>query len=72
MGASVFECVALASYQIVQAQERMWLSFFAIALPRDAMIAALAYLLTPHQGAMGLAISYAAPSDPLWPDDHHQ
>jgi O-antigen/teichoic acid export membrane protein len=60
MGASIFECITLASYQIVQAQERMWLSFFAIALPRDAMIAALAYLLTPHQGAMGLAISYAA------------
>lgn len=60
MGASIFECITLASYQIVQAQERMWLSFFAIALPRDAMIAVLAYLLTPHQGAMGLAISYAA------------
>ena len=59
MGASVFECVALASYQIVQAQERMWLSFFAIAFPRDAMVAVLAYLLIPRHGAMGLAISYA-------------
>lgn len=60
MGASIFECIALASYQIVQAQGKMWLSFFAIALPRDAMVALLAFLLIPHHGAMGLAISYTA------------
>jgi O-antigen/teichoic acid export membrane protein len=60
MGASIFECVTLASYQIVQAQGKMWLSFFAIALPRDAMVVVLAYLLIPSHGAMGLAISYTA------------
>ena len=37
----------------------MWLSFVAVAVPRDALIVILAYLLIPTHGASGVAIGYA-------------
>jgi O-antigen/teichoic acid export membrane protein len=56
---SIIEAVAIASYQVVQSQEKMWLSLFAIAMPRDLALAALAYYLTPNFGAFGLGLAYS-------------
>jgi hypothetical protein len=57
--ASFFEAISLGAYQIIQAQEKMWFSFFAIALPRDLMGVILAYFLTAIYGALGLALAYS-------------
>lgn len=57
---AVVEGITQASYQIIQSQEKMWLSFWAIAVPRDGAIVVLAYFLTPRYGALGLAWAYAA------------
>lgn len=59
MLAAVIEALALAVYQVVQSQARLWLSLFVIAIPRDSLIVVLAYLLSPKMGAAGLATSYA-------------
>ena len=55
---ATIEAGALSFYQIFQSKEKMWLSFFAIALPRDSMIVVLAYYLTPIYKATGLAMAY--------------
>lgn len=55
----VFESIGLSVYQIIQAREKMWLSLFLIALPRDAAFVGLALLLVPTSGALGLAWAYA-------------
>jgi len=52
------EIVAVASAQIVQSREKLWLSLFLIAIPRDLSMVALAYYLTPLYGAAGLAWAY--------------
>jgi O-antigen/teichoic acid export membrane protein len=52
------EILAVASAQVVQSREKLWLSLFAIALPRDVSIVALAYYLAPRYGAAGLAWAY--------------
>lgn len=56
--ATVFEGVALGPYQIIQTRERMWLSLFLIALPRDLLLVSLAFFAVPVQGAVGLAYAY--------------
>jgi O-antigen/teichoic acid export membrane protein len=58
LGATVLEGVALGPYQVIQSRERMWLSLFVIAIPRDLSLAVLAYFLTPQHGAVGLAYAY--------------
>jgi O-antigen/teichoic acid export membrane protein len=60
MLSTIPESLAIAGAQIVQSQEKMWLSFFLIALPRDVCIVALAYRFAPLYGAAGLAWSYTA------------
>ena len=55
---AVFEGITQASYQVIQSQEKLWLSFWAIALPRDSLIAVLAYYLIPFYGAVGLGLAY--------------
>ena len=57
--ASLFEAGALAAYQPLQSEGRMWLSMFAVALPRDALLVALAWLLAPGHGALGLGVAQA-------------
>jgi O-antigen/teichoic acid export membrane protein len=52
------ESLAIAGAQVVQSQEKMWLSFFLVALPRDICVVALSYYLAPLQGAAGLAWAY--------------
>jgi O-antigen/teichoic acid export membrane protein len=52
------EALAVSIVQVVHSEARLWLSFFAIALPKDCSLVALAYVLTPAYGALGLAAAY--------------
>jgi O-antigen/teichoic acid export membrane protein len=54
----LFEALALASYQVIQSKEKMWFSLFAVALPRDLLIASLSFLFAPLYGAFGLAMAH--------------
>jgi O-antigen/teichoic acid export membrane protein len=56
---TVPQALALAMGQIVQTQGKLWLFFFGVAIPRDALIVVLGYLLIPAYGAPGLAVAYA-------------
>lgn len=58
MLATVVEGLAVAAYQVIQSQEKLWLSLFAIVLPRDGSIVFLAYFFSPLYGAVGLAWAY--------------
>jgi len=60
LAAAVPQGLAVALYQIIQSQAKMWLSFLAVSLPRDTLIVILAYLLIPRHGASGVAFGYAA------------
>ncbi len=55
----VLEATGIAIYQLIQSHEQMWLSFIAIAVPRDLFIVVAAYFLTQHYGSAGLAGAYA-------------
>jgi len=55
MLATIPEGLSTATHQAVQAEDKIWLSFLAIALPRDGALALLSYLLSPAYGALGLA-----------------
>lgn len=55
----VLEAIGVAVYQLIQSHEKMWLSFFTIALPRDLLIVVAAYFLTQSYGSAGLAGAYA-------------
>ena len=59
MIAAVTEAIAIAIYQVIQTQGRMWLTLFLIAVPRDTLIVVLAYALTPTSGAVGLSAAIA-------------
>jgi O-antigen/teichoic acid export membrane protein len=54
------ETMAIAMLQLIQSRERVWLALWAIVLPCYAVLLGVAYWLTPHYGARGLAWSYAA------------
>lgn len=62
MFAVVAETVALGIHQLVITQERMWLSFFCVALPKDMSLVAAAYCLVPLHRAFGLGLSHAISS----------
>jgi O-antigen/teichoic acid export membrane protein len=51
----VLEATGVAVYQLIQSHGKMWLSFLAIAMPRDVLIIIAAYYLTPSYGGVGLA-----------------
>jgi O-antigen/teichoic acid export membrane protein len=55
----VFEAIGIAMYQLIQSHEKMWLSFFIIALPRDILIVTSAHSLTQQFGGAGLAAAFA-------------
>ncbi len=57
MGAAVIEAIAVAFYQVILSRERMWLSLFMIALPRDAALVVFARFLAPPHGAFGLGLA---------------
>jgi O-antigen/teichoic acid export membrane protein len=52
------EALALAAYQVIQTQGKMWLSFTAVVLPRDCTNILAAYFLIPLFGAAGMASAY--------------
>jgi O-antigen/teichoic acid export membrane protein len=62
MISAVSEGIALAGYQLIQSEGRMWWSLLGLALPRDVLAVALAIVLVPSMGAMGLAIAFAVAS----------
>ena len=55
-----FEAFNIAVHQLLQSHEKMWVSFFAVALPRDITVVVIAYFLTRDFGAAGLAGAYVA------------
>jgi len=55
---AVIEVVAMASYQVIQSEEKMWFSLLAVVLPRDIALVLLAYRLIPLYGARGLGFAY--------------
>jgi len=55
---TVFEGVATSLYQHLQAQGKMWTSFFLINVPRETLFVILAFMFVPTQGAVGLSIAY--------------
>jgi O-antigen/teichoic acid export membrane protein len=58
LASTMVETLMQGTYQIIQSQGRMWLSLFAIALPRDLTILLTSLALIPDHGALGLAIAY--------------
>lgn len=52
------EALAMAVYQVIQSQGKMWLSFAAVVLPRDCTNIVAAYWLIPAFGAIGMASAY--------------
>ncbi len=55
MIAAVAEAMFLSIYQVVQSRAVLWLSFFAIVLPREASMVVAAWFLAPSRGSLGLA-----------------
>ncbi len=58
LAAAIPQALGLSVLQHLQSHERMWLSFFAVALPRDVLLVILALFLIPQHGAGGLACAY--------------
>lgn len=52
------EALAVSLYQLIQTSERMWISFFLVALPRDLSMICLAIILIPMWGSVGWALTY--------------
>lgn len=55
---AVVEASSMAFYVIVQSQDKMWISFWGIVLPRDFALATAAFYLASGYGAIGLAFAY--------------
>jgi O-antigen/teichoic acid export membrane protein len=55
---SVLETIGIGAYQLVQAREKMWLSLFTIAFPRDALLVIVTWRLAAAFGALGLAMAW--------------
>jgi len=60
MLAAVPESLSLALLQIIQSRARIWFTFAGVSLPAYATLALVAWMLTPAQGALGLAWAYVA------------
>jgi O-antigen/teichoic acid export membrane protein len=60
LGSTISESLAMALYQIMLANERLWASLLTVVVPRDATVVLLTYVLAPSLGARGMAIAYAA------------
>jgi len=58
MLAAIAETLSLVAVQIIQSQERIWLFFFGVAVPSAAALIIVARMLTPSEGALGLAWAY--------------
>ena len=60
LAATLVEACTYAFTQVLQSNERIWVSVFAVNVPRDLTIAGLAFLLAPTYGAVGVAFAYLA------------
>jgi O-antigen/teichoic acid export membrane protein len=60
LSSAVIETLTIAIYQLVQTSGRMWLSLFAIGLPRDMLLIGLSLYLVPKYAGIGLAWAYVA------------
>lgn len=58
--ATIIDGISQSVYQIIQSHQQMWLSFWAVVVPRDMIIVSLAYVLSPTYGALGLAWAVVA------------
>lgn len=56
--ASLFEGTSIALYQYMQSKAKIWLSFFSINVPREALLVVAAYFLVQPYGGAGLAAAY--------------
>lgn len=60
MLAALAEAFSLAAFQIIQTQERLWFSFFGVAVPFAVALVVTSDALAPVSGAIGLAWAYVA------------
>lgn len=59
---TVFEGVALALYQDIQAKGRIWVGFWGVNVPREGTFVLAAYFLVAEHGGQGLAAAYSLAS----------
>lgn len=57
---AIAESCTMALYQVVQSQEKMWISFFLINVPMNIVLITSAYFTIPEYMASGLASAYTA------------
>jgi O-antigen/teichoic acid export membrane protein len=60
MLAACAETLSIVAFQIIQTQERLWLSFFGVAVPYAVVLVATSGVLAPVSGAIGLAWAFVA------------
>jgi O-antigen/teichoic acid export membrane protein len=60
MAASIPEAITVAINQLFFSRERIWTAILGVALPRDAVMIACAYVMIPGRGSLGLASAYLA------------
>jgi len=58
VASTIPEALSVALYQLIQSRGLIWISFFFVALPRDGALVAVAFLLSPRHGALGLAEAF--------------
>jgi O-antigen/teichoic acid export membrane protein len=58
MISTAFEGISVALYQHIQAQGRIWSSFFAINIPREIVFVVLSFIFVPAKGALGISSAY--------------
>ena len=56
--AAIPETLTIASNQVIQSKKKIWLSIFAVNIPRDSLIIISAFFLAPLYGATGIAYAY--------------
>jgi hypothetical protein len=56
--AAIVEAVGMGFYQMIQSEEKMWLSLLGVMLPRDIALTVAAYWLVPVYAGMGLSLAY--------------
>jgi len=55
---AVIEALAMAVFQVIYSEEKMWLSLLAIMLPRDIALVLFAYRFAAAYGAFGLGLAH--------------
>jgi O-antigen/teichoic acid export membrane protein len=58
LSVAVIEATAMAFFQVIYSEEKMWLSFLGIMLPRDIALILFAHMFVPLYGAFGLGLAY--------------